>query len=74
MQQTTTSSGIGFVGLLTVLFIGLKLTGHIAWSWWIVLTTPIWASVAVFLVGFILALAFFALAFLWQQSMRLWRG
>lgn len=31
------SSGIGFLGLLAVLFIGLKLTGHIAWSWWLVL-------------------------------------
>lgn len=74
MQQTTTSSGVGFVGLLTVLFIGLKLTGHISWSWWIVLTTPIWASVAVFLVGFILAAAFLFTAWLWQKSMGLWRG
>ena len=35
MSNTTTSSGgIGFTGLLTVLFIGLKLTGYIAWSWY----------------------------------------
>ena len=33
--------GIGFLGLLTVLFIGLKLTGYIAWSWWLVLA-PLW--------------------------------
>ncbi len=33
--------GIGFVGLLTILFIGLKLTGCINWSWWLVLS-PIW--------------------------------
>ena len=26
--------GIGFVGLLALLFIGLKLTGYIMWSWW----------------------------------------
>jgi hypothetical protein len=32
------SSGIGFFGLLTVLFIGLKLTNHIDWSWWWVLS------------------------------------
>lgn len=24
---------IGFLGLLTILFIGLKLTGYINWSW-----------------------------------------
>lgn len=27
---------IGFFGLLTIVFIVLKLTGYIAWSWWIV--------------------------------------
>lgn len=30
-----------FVPLLTLLFIGLKLTDHIAWSWWWVLS-PLW--------------------------------
>lgn len=29
--------GIGFLGLLGLLFIGLKLTGYINWSWWLVL-------------------------------------
>lgn len=28
---------IGFFGLLTVLFVALKLTEVIAWSWWLVL-------------------------------------
>ena len=32
---------IGFSGLLTILFIGLKLTGYVAWSWWWVLS-PLW--------------------------------
>lgn len=27
-----------FLPLLTLLFIGLKLAGHIAWSWWWVLS------------------------------------
>jgi hypothetical protein len=43
--SSPSSSGIGFVGLLTILFIGLKLTGYIAWSWWWVLS-PIWISFA----------------------------
>ena len=30
--------GPGLATLLTVLFVGLKLTGHIAWSWWWVLS------------------------------------
>lgn len=39
----------GFLTLLTVLFIGLKLTGYIAWSWWWVLA-PVWLPIAVVLV------------------------
>ena len=31
----------GFCGLLTILFIGLKLTHYIDWSWWWVLS-PLW--------------------------------
>jgi len=37
-----------FEGLLTVLFIGLKLTHVIDWSWWWVLS-PMWMPVAVFI-------------------------
>lgn len=40
-EKSSSSSGIGFTGLLTVLFIGLKLTGYITWSWWWVLS-PLW--------------------------------
>lgn len=48
MSKESSQSGgsIGFFGLLTVLFIGLKLTGHISWSWWWVLA-PIWIPAAV---------------------------
>lgn len=48
------SGGIGFVGLLTILFIGLKLTGYITWSWWWVLS-PIWISTLA-VIGFFLIL------------------
>ncbi len=44
--------GIGFSGLLTIVFIALKLTGNIDWSWaWVL--SPIWISVilAIFLVA-----------------------
>lgn len=34
---------MGFIALLTVLFIGLKLCEVIAWSWWLVLL-PLWGS------------------------------
>lgn len=35
------NGGIGFTGLLTILFIGLKLTGYINWSWFWVLSPMI---------------------------------
>ena len=40
---------IGFTGLLTLIFIVLKLCGVIAWSWWWVLS-PLWIPVAIALV------------------------
>lgn len=42
-NSSSSNSGIGFVGLLTILFIGLKLTNYVTWSWWWVLS-PIWIS------------------------------
>lgn len=46
--KTSTNGGIGFLGALTILFIALKLTHVIDWSWWWVLS-PIWIPVAVVL-------------------------
>ncbi len=52
MSNTTSSSGgIGFAGALTVLFIGLKLTNCIDWSWWWVLA-PAWMPMALVLAIF----------------------
>ena len=48
-NSSSSSSGIGFPGLLTVLFIGLKLTGNITWPWvWVL--SPLWISFVLFLV------------------------
>lgn len=44
-NNNKTSGGIGFCGLLALLFIGLKLCGVIAWSWLWVLS-PIWIPMA----------------------------
>ena len=35
--KTVNNNSIGFFGLLTLIFITLKLTGYIDWSWWLVL-------------------------------------
>lgn len=59
-KQTTQSGGIGFLGLLTILFIGLKLTGHIDWSWWLVLA-PIWGTFAFVIVVFLMLAVYYYL-------------
>ena len=53
-------TGIGFSGILFIVFLILKLTGYIDWSWWWV-TAPLWIPFAIgmiFLV-FILAVSVF---------------
>ncbi len=49
MENNNSSSGIGFFGLLTIVFIVLKLTEVIAWSWWWVLS-PLWIPISVVVV------------------------
>ncbi len=45
-QKVTVSvPGIGFASLLAIVFITLKLTSVIAWSWWWVLS-PLWIPAA----------------------------
>ena len=43
------SGGIGFFGVLALIFITLKLLGVVAWSWWWVLA-PIWIPSAIAIV------------------------
>lgn len=51
MSNNTESGGITFVGLLQVLFIGLKLAHVIDWPWvWVL--SPIWMSMALLLLVF----------------------
>jgi O-antigen ligase len=38
------TGGVGFTGLLALVFIVLKLTGVIDWNWWWVLS-PIWIPI-----------------------------
>jgi len=45
-NTTTAQGGSGFATLLTILFIALKLTHVIAWSWWWVFS-PLWLGAAI---------------------------
>lgn len=55
MQKETSNKGISFMGLLTVLFIGLKLSNIIDWGWGWVLA-PIWVGPSILLIIGIIAL------------------
>ena len=48
-NSSSSSSGISFTGLLTVVFITLKLTKVIDWSWWWVMS-PLLIPAAIVLV------------------------
>jgi len=54
-NNTSTSSGIGFTGLLTLVFIVLKLCNVIEWSWLWVLS-PIWISFGVVIILYLITL------------------
>ena len=65
MDDGKTSGGINLLGMLTILFIGLKLTHNIEWSWWWVLS-PTWVPLAIILMIFMIMLvAFIVSELLW---------
>lgn len=56
-----TYQGIGFTGILTIVFIVLKLLGKISWSWvWVL--APLWISFAFGLLMFVVLIILFAIA------------
>lgn len=53
MSNKVKRGGISFTGLLTILFIGLKLTGFITWAWiWVL--SPLWIGLAIALIFLLL--------------------
>ena len=55
MNNEQASSGIGFTGLLAIVFIILKLCGIITWSWWWVLS-PLWISAILWVIVVVIIL------------------
>lgn len=45
MRDNNKSRGLGLCGVLTIVFVVLKLTHNIDWSWWWVLA-PLWGGIA----------------------------
>lgn len=57
-NNTTVSGGIGFTGLLTIVFIVLKLCGVINWSWiWVF--SPMWINAALCIAIFVFIVMIF---------------
>jgi hypothetical protein len=54
-----TSGGIGICGVLFIVFLVLKLTSVIAWSWWWI-TAPLWGSAIALIILIIVGIAWVA--------------
>ena len=55
MSNESKSSGLGILAVLQIVFLVLKLTGLIDWTWWLVLV-PLWTDIGFGLLFIILAL------------------
>jgi hypothetical protein len=55
-SNSSSSGGVGFFGLMFLIFMTLKLTNYIDWSWWWV-TAPLWGGFAlIFIILVIVAI------------------
>lgn len=63
-SSSNSSGGIGFGGLLLIVFITLKLLGKITWSWWWVLS-PIWLGVVIWILFVVVVFTIF-----WVKQLR----
>lgn len=50
MNDNSTKSGVSILTVLVVVFLVLKLTGNIDWSWWWVFS-PYWIPFVLFIAG-----------------------
>lgn len=59
-KDITVQVGPGFLSSLALIFITLKLTDIIDWSWWWVLS-PLWLPIVIFVIGSVLILSLVSL-------------
>lgn len=64
MNKESQNSGMGLGSVLFVVFLVLKLTDHIDWSWWWV-TSPLWISG---LIGVLVVLLVFLFQFIHDRK------
>jgi hypothetical protein len=56
-NNNSSSAGFGSGTILFLIFLVLKLTNHIDWSWWWV-TSPLWIPAVIILIVLFIALMF----------------
>lgn len=57
MRKSNSGNGIGLFTILFIVFLVLKLTSVINWSWWWI-TAPLWGPVVLIIIIIILCLMF----------------
>lgn len=64
--MSESKASMGFISWLTLLFIGLKLTGYIAWSWWWVLS-PLWLPLVLVFFGALIFIGIVEIVDRWKS-------
>lgn len=59
--NNNSAGGIGGITLLSIVFIVLKLTHYIDWSWWYILL-PLWGPLAILLLAILIMVLFVLIA------------
>lgn len=59
-DKSSSTGGIGFAGLLTVVFVTLKLLDKIDWSWWWVLSPVLISTGLVLLILLVVSAVYLA--------------
>ncbi|MCS4266624.1 hypothetical protein [Serratia sp. BIGb0163] len=69
MNKETKKGGLGFLSILALIFITLKLMGYITWSWWWV-TAPLWGLPAVIIIALAIMFMFVGAVVCWEKRNR----
>lgn len=69
-KNYSAGGGLSLAGVLTVVFVVLKLVGVINWSWWWVLA-PLWISaIAIIILLIVVLVAAFLIDYRWNKGRR----
>ncbi|MBI6182418.1 hypothetical protein JEQ07_18745 [Serratia proteamaculans] len=66
-QEQSKKNGLGFLSILALIFITLKLMGYIIWSWWWV-TAPLWGGLVLLAVLYAVILLIAGVIAFWEHG------